>query len=357
MSEIQSISIVSTQTVAQPKPHTTYTVQVTTPMRSWTVSRRYNDFVALNDELLSSTGKAPPAALPPKHPWSITRSAYDQKVIRERKVLLEAYLRAILNHRDPRWRSSYTYLDFLAAPAASSSSVPTSWTPSNWLSEHTNIQAQLRTARSALLKRDALAGMGDAPGSRGASVEAKKMLRDVGERIDALSQALGDISKSIGEGERKRREEMIEGLKNERGDLQRMADAGVRTIRDMAPKAGETSGFGAGSRNMPGSIPNGSGAVGPAPGRVFGRQPPPEETSETRPLDDRGLLQLQQTKMDDQDSQLEELSKILRRQRNMGEDIDREIRDQNEILDEIQTDVDKVGGKMARAKRQLNKLS
>lgn len=53
---------------------------VSTPMRTWTVDRRYNDFVALNTELISSTNKQPPASLPPKHPWSLTRSAYDEKV-------------------------------------------------------------------------------------------------------------------------------------------------------------------------------------------------------------------------------------------------------------------------------------
>jgi hypothetical protein len=55
-------------------------IPVTTPIRSWTVDRRYNDFVALHAELMSSTNKIPPAALPPKHPWSLTRSAYDEKV-------------------------------------------------------------------------------------------------------------------------------------------------------------------------------------------------------------------------------------------------------------------------------------
>jgi len=98
MSGVQNITIISAQTVPQPKPHTTYTIQgalgllqelpfgfgilipVSTPMRTWTVDRRYNDFVALNTELVSSTNKQPPAGLPPKHPWSLTRSAYDDKV-------------------------------------------------------------------------------------------------------------------------------------------------------------------------------------------------------------------------------------------------------------------------------------
>ena len=122
MSDIQNIAITSTQTVPQPKPHTTYTVQgmlqshlppdclpftspaspgtpsilphltgldghaapylisVSTATRTWDVSRRYNDFVALDAELRSSVGKEPPVGLPGKHMWSLTRSVYDEKV-------------------------------------------------------------------------------------------------------------------------------------------------------------------------------------------------------------------------------------------------------------------------------------
>lgn len=102
MADIRDIAITSTQTVQQPKPHTTYTIQsayaiedagwhgigefrltfvVTTPTRTWTVSRRYNDFLALQAELASSTGKEPPAPLPGKHMWRLTRAVFDEKVI------------------------------------------------------------------------------------------------------------------------------------------------------------------------------------------------------------------------------------------------------------------------------------
>ena len=111
--------------------------------------------------------------------------------------------------------------------------------------------------------------------------------------------------------------------------------------------------------SMPGGNPSiwGNGTAGShvQTGRVFGKKP--EETDETRPLDDRGVLQLQQTKMDGQDQQLRELSSILQRQRGMGEEIHREIAEQTEILEEIEHGVDETGGKMARAKRQMNRLN
>lgn len=53
---------------------------VTTPTRTWSVNRRYNDFVALDAELRASTGKEPPQPLPPKH-W-FKRTLHDEEVSR-----------------------------------------------------------------------------------------------------------------------------------------------------------------------------------------------------------------------------------------------------------------------------------
>jgi regulator of vacuolar morphogenesis len=152
----------------------------------------------------------------------------------------------------------------------------------------------------------------------------------------------------LGEGERRRREEMVESLKAEKGDLIRMVEAGVRSSGFTRPDT--SSQTPSQNQHMPGHFP------APAAGRVFGKRQSPEETAETRPLDDRGLLQLQQTKMDGQDDQLKELSKLLNRQKVMGEEIHREIGEQNDLLDDIEVEVGKVGGKMARAKREMNKL-
>ena len=167
--------------------------------------------------------------------------------MRERRVLLETYLRAILTNKSPVWRDSYTFLDFLAVPQNTSSqrknapgagSGDIHWTPANWLTEHAKVEAALRATRSELLKRDALAGMGDAAGSRGASVSAKKMIRAIGESIDQLARGLEGIAKAVGDGEKQRREDLVEGLKNERANLSRMAEAGVRTNREATGGSG-----------------------------------------------------------------------------------------------------------------------
>lgn len=199
--------------------------------------------------------------------------------------------------------------------------------------------------------------MSDASGSRSSGIEAKRLLKDLSGRLDGLEAALGGLK--VGNGEKRRREELVENLKVERDNLRRMIDAGVRTARDTSTTSAISNSSALAGTTMPG----GSSALfagmpnQPQPGRVFGRQQPPEETTETRPLDDRQLLQLQQTKMDNQDGQLGELSKILRRQQKMGEEIHQEIGEQSEMLDDIDQEVGKVGGKLQRAKRDMNKLN
>ncbi|WWD22381.1 hypothetical protein CI109_106872 [Kwoniella shandongensis] len=363
MSDIQSISIISTKTVDVPKLHTVYVIQITTPTRTWTVDRRYNDFVALHAELKSSTGKEPPSPLPQKH-WNLMRSLGDEKTIRERRLLLEQYLRSILSTKTPIFRQAYTFSDFLSLPTSSTSASnahhapSSSFTAQSWLLEHTAIQTLLRSARSALLKRDALASMSDPSGSRSAGVEAKRTLKEVETRIGVLETGLKGLVGSLGEGERKRREEMVEGLRVEKLNLGRMAEAGVKAgsgsaFSSRSSPSPSSSAFAptSSASSMPGALPQSA-----APGRVFGSKPPPQETSTTRPLDDRGLLQLQQTQMGNQDEQLKELSNILQRQRKMGEVIHQEIEEQNELLDEVESGVDKTGRKLGKAKREMNRL-
>jgi regulator of vacuolar morphogenesis len=309
-------------------------------------------------------GQSPEVSMMRRHVVPF-RNGLTMQMIRERKVLLEAYLRSILTTKDDRWRKAYTFLDFLAVssntrqaathlgePSSSSSSSvpppPSTYTPQSWLAESTNLQSLLRLTRSALLKRDALASMADASGSRSSGIEAKRLLKEASSRLDGLEGALGSLK--VGDGEKRRREEVVDNLKVERENLRRMIDAGVRTNRDPSTTSTLSN---ASHQTMPGGLFAGMPSQ-PQPGRVFGRKV--EETAETRPLEDRQLLQLQQSKMENQDQQLGELSKVLLRQRKMGEEIHQEIGEQTDMLEDIDQEVGKVGGKLQRAKRDMNKL-
>ncbi len=265
----------------------------------------------------------------------------DPQKIRQRRVLLEQYLRTILTTKDPRWRKEFGFSDFLAVPAptkAGSAGQP--FTATTWAAEQTAVAGVLRQARAALLKRDALAREGN-PASRASGGEARRLLRDAGPRIDALEKSLPELS--LAAGEERRREDMVANLRAEVGNLHRMAEAGYRPAHRTPPP----------EANMPGAMPESNSAFAPK-ARVFGKKA--QETAETRALDDRGLVQLQQTKMGQQDEQLGALSGLLRKQRRMGEEIADEIAVQNEMLDQLDSDVTRFGTKMARAKRDMNRL-
>ena len=78
---IQSITIPGYETRYSPKTHTAYRIQISTPVRTWDVWRRYSDFESLVQELKSETGRTVDGeGLPPKHAWSIRRSVDDVKV-------------------------------------------------------------------------------------------------------------------------------------------------------------------------------------------------------------------------------------------------------------------------------------
>lgn len=144
---------------------------------------------------------------------------------------------------------------------------------------------------------------------------------------------------------------MVDGLKDEVGNVEKMAEAGVRVVpqNTASPSGSRTA-------TPPINESARTALLGPtAPStRVFGRTTP-QETTLTRPLDADGLVQLQKTQMDSQDAQLTQLSTVLQRQMRIGQEIGREVAEQNELLDSIDGEVDRVGGKLGRAKRQMNR--
>jgi regulator of vacuolar morphogenesis len=209
-----------------------------------------------------------------------------------------------------------------------------------------------------LLKRDTLAQLGDASGSRSAGVEAKRAIKDLKTRLEALDKGL-PLVEGLGQGERSRRQGMMEGLRDEALNVEKMAEAGVRVA---PPSHASGSGSPSGSRTHTPPINESArtallGPTSTGSSRVFGSaaRSTPQETVHTRPLDTDGLVLLQKTQMEDQDAQLTQLSAVLQRQMKIGQEIGREVSEQNEMLDEISGEVDRVGGKLGRAKRQMNR--
>lgn len=289
------------------------------------------------------------------------RSHNNTKILEERKEGLEQYLRAIVSAKDDQWRDHFAFREFLGIPAGRQGSTaqvtsPAQFTSSSWLDEHLDIQARLRDVWADINKRDALSDRGDVASSHKSNVNAKTKLAGLLSRIGTLGKGLEELALAgMNEGELQRRTDMVARLQDDCEKLNK-----VVTVARQTSAAARASTAGASSALNPASESDreallGFKALGKPARRVFGASEP-QETEVTRPLDNVGLLGLQQVQVQQQDQKLSGLTTILQRQRQLGEAINNEIHEQNELLDSLSNDVDIVSGKLHRTNRELNRL-
>ncbi|KAG8744021.1 hypothetical protein FRC11_013664 [Ceratobasidium sp. 423] len=357
MAIIQSIHIRSHENRTEPKPHTVYKIEVQGPVRSWTVWKRYSEFVDLDVELTKATGEAPPAPLPPKHSiqfsFTIRRTLGDEKLLEERRSGLETYLRAIVSAKDPKWRDNISFREFLNAPRANNTAGgetnASQFTTSSWLDEQADLMTMARDIRADLNKRDTLSDRNDVQGALTAGVSAKRKLSALVLRVGVLAKGLAELALGgLSQGELQRRSDMVARLQDDCEKLSKMIVAARQTSRGterVLPTAADRE-----------QLLNEVSTNRKPFGRVFGQRQAPQETAETRPLDEQGLLQLQNTQVEQQDAQLAQLSAILRRQNQIGVAIGSEIAQQIEMLDQLSNDLDSTGAKLTNARKQLNRL-
>lgn len=312
-------------------------------------------------ELIKSVGAPPPEPLPPKHQLSFFRAKDSPQIVLERKEGLEAYLRAIVSSKDSKWRETLAFKEFLGIPISrkegAEGATPSDFTSSTWLDEHLDIQNRIREIRADINKRDALADRGDISSAHSTNVQAKKKLVTVINRLGVLTEGIKALALAgLSEGEIQRRTDMTARLQDDCEKLNKMMIVARSTSRAFASSIP--------ANQSPASDADRAALLGPPQtakdkpfARVFGAAATqPQETEQTRPLDEHGLYQLQRAKMDEQDLYLSQLSTVLARQRQLGMAINREIAEQNEMLDDLTTAVDQTGSKLNSAKKKLNKL-
>ncbi|KAF9069099.1 hypothetical protein BDP27DRAFT_1326013 [Rhodocollybia butyracea] len=274
--------------------------------------RRYSEFDDLHIELTKDVAPRLQLHFRPKHKYSILRSHTDPQLLEERKIGLEAYLRAIISAKEDKWREAFAFKEFLG----------TQFT----------LTIGVRDVRADINKREAQSDQGDVSASHKSNVSAKQKLAGVLARIeywerDCTSWQWRDESRRL-----QRRTDMVaqtgKMVTVARHDLS-LPSAPTPADREalMAPdEAGDS--------------------------RV--RETTGNET--TRPLDDRGLFGLQQTQMQQQDTQLAQLTTILGRQKFLGQAINAEIGEQITMLDGLSNDMDRVGDKLSKTSRQMHRL-
>ncbi|KAI4612503.1 hypothetical protein J4E80_007237 [Alternaria sp. BMP 0032] len=385
------ISIPTTQEQSQEngKAYTSYTIKIEHPFprAATSIQKRYSDFSALDSSLRSEVSAAPPAPLPPKS-WlggflGLGTTTSTPEAIEKRRAGLEAYLRAIENAEDGRWRVSKAYKKFLelgekdGVNGKKAAGFPGSQfgkdrvrDSSDWLDKHSELKSNLQDARRWLTKREQATA---ATAQHEAAANAKKSLVRAGTLISALEEGLSRLGGSnkktsddwsgdkLGDGEIRRRKDMISGLRKERDGLDSV-------LNSMAVKAAIS---GSGTSSTPStsssaavtesqkaglfSSRNTSNTKSSSSRRVFGG-PPAQETDKTRELDNEGVLQLQQQIIQEQDEDLVDLSTVVRRMKEMGVQINTEIVEQNAMLGLFEEDVERVDGKIRIAKKRVDKI-
>ncbi|TVY36181.1 Vacuolar morphogenesis protein-like protein, partial [Lachnellula subtilissima] len=316
--------------------------------------------------LTSLISAPPPAPLPAKSWFKSTASS--PELTESRRVGLEAYLRAIAEGPDRRWRETSVWRSFLNLPSSTSSGSSArgelevayqrgsagqaAQEPQVWLDLHREMKGLLQDARMFLGRRD---GATTAHAQYEAGADAKRCLVKAAGLLGNLEEGLkimeegekrGQAGK-IGQGELRRRKDLLGSARVERDGLEKLA------VSLAAKSHKAASGSGAATQQDKNAL-FGPGVSKPG-GRVLGVPVP--ETAKTKELDNNGVVQLQKQMMQDQDQDVEELAKIVRRQKEMGYAIHGELEEQNEMLRRMDEDVDRVQGKLAVAKKRVAKIS
>lgn len=292
-------------------------------------------------------GLPPPVSLPKKH--FLTTTLNNPSLIEDRRKGLEEYLQAIANADDPRWRDSPPWRTFLNLPVISkhnNNRKDDRVTEEDWLEIHRQAKTLLQDARQHLSRRTTAPTIKD---QHSASAAAKRCLVLAGTKVAALQNGLGlietDFKSGIGEGEIRRRRDLIRELNAEILGLERLSQAIATQRTTLAvPNAAEQS------QNQLFSKP----ITQVSTKRVFGA---PQETERTKGIDNQGVLQLQTTIIKEQDEQLDEFLRQVRRTKDIAGQIGDELESQVDLLDGLDHDIDRVQGKIKRADKQAKKLS
>ncbi|PLN75439.1 hypothetical protein BDW42DRAFT_189269 [Aspergillus taichungensis] len=380
------ISIPTTSISPTTPAYTIYNITLRLPLRSFTLSKRYSDFVTFHKTLLTQTNGAPPAPLPSKNWFSSTVT--NASLREDRRLALETYLRAINDTEDPKWRNSPAWRGFLNLPSAAAAATSATTTPNGhgapntsarlhaaitepgaagapitdptlWLDCYRDMKSHLHDARLHLTRRD----QETTPQKQHeSSARAKSSLVRAGTLTGALEDGLKNIGSgsgdgpnrssgpSLGDGEMRRRKDLLINARKEKDGLEDLlnamaaksrVDSVVASIQDKEALVGAGAGGGGGGGRKPARS-----------GRVLGR-----ETERTRELDNQGLVQLQKQTMESQDQSVDELMKIVTRQKELGIAINNELELQNELLKLADEDAERLGQKVDIGKKRIGRIS
>ena len=331
------------------KPHTIYQIQVqlASSLQSYRLTKRFSDFVALDSALRAtisnsadkSGGRRLEVSLPPK-------TFLSKPDVEQRRVQLEVYLRYLCTNS--AWCGQAEVVKFLQLPEGAARAREEREERGDFYGGVRNVKRELQIARRWLVSPPSSSASNAVEGGRqqhAPVVEAKKHIATADRLLERVQRhAREPVSKQ----EARRRADIVEELGREVMALVELAGSKRPTPQQQDPSfvSGDGTAFGDDRiRLLAGAAPK---------GRVLGG--PAKETPETLQLSNEDLLQQQKDQISEQDKLLDDLLPILRRQRELGESIAKEVEEQSEVLDEIEGGVDAVERKMRRGRKQMDKL-
>ena len=179
--------------------------------------------------------------------------------------------------------------------------------------------------------------------------------------LSTLDTGLANLSSTstwgvpkLGEGELRRRHDLLSSAKREKEGLESLLSAMVaksmvdKTVADKSSTSSDNSR----AALLGASLTTKKHPTTTGGGRVLGK-----ESDKTRALDNQGVLQLQTQMMQEQDEDVMVLARAVARQRELGMQIQEELVVQNEMLGMLDEDVTRVQGKMDVARKRIGKIS
>lgn len=324
--------------------YSVYLVLVEIGAKKFQLEKRYSDFANLKAEMEALYGEDVPYNFPKKH---LLRSTVGNPSLAEsRRAQLETFLKSILEDATQnKWKKSLPFKEFLNLPPGIFSTVDDSTKEklnSAWVLSSKNDQpiedltTWIETARETKdTLRDARSKVYTSPS------ETRKLLILARVRFDGLTSGLDSVTSKqiIGEGEAQRRRELLHSLKREHQDIENLL-SNISQFPEESQSARR--------------LPIGQVKSQLFKGRVLGQ---PQETERTRGLNDQQLLQVQKQDFQDQEKELEQLSKVIQRQKELGVAINEELALQNELLDELDSEVDRTSAKLHYANKRVGKFT
>ena len=280
---------------------TYYQINIKLPLRSFTIKKRYLEFQQLVLDLSRNLGidsRDFPYDLPGKRINWLNKAS----IIEERKVGLAEFLNNII--QDSTLQNEREVLSFLQLPSnfrftkdmLQNNRADLDSVQNNWYDVYRKLKLDILNESSS-------------------SISEKIHIRD---RISRVYQPrIVDLVKTIGTGD--------EAIKKKQliAQLQESID---KLLAQEVPKSKRVLG----------------GAI--------------KETPETLPLNNHELLQHQIQIHQNQDKELNQLRALIARQKQIGELINAEVEEQNEMLDRFNEEVDYTSSKIKQARRRAKKI-